>query len=150
MKHHRLKHAANTLCHMFGGWRLANSQKEVERLGSGVLAIEVITAACKFNGSSVEPLTIAQEMQAWFLRDLELHHIPVKQILTAVLEANMEVAIGNNPRRDFFFTKDGKSIKSGPFVRLHARCRCEIATDETSYVSEHEFSDAWPLGWPER
>lgn len=150
MKHHRLKHAASTLCRMFGGWRLANSYNEIARLGSGLLAIEVLTAACRFNEKVIEPLSVAQEMQAWFLRDLEQYRIPLGSIGTAFLHADMQVGRGDDPRTSFFFTKDGASANRSEFVRLKARCHCEIRTDEASYVSEHEFSDAWPLGWPER
>lgn len=43
MRRKRLQHAADTLCHMFCGWRLVNSYQELERLGSGTLLIDALT-----------------------------------------------------------------------------------------------------------
>ena len=44
MRRKRLKHAADTLCHMFCGWWLANSYTNLETLGSGTLAIDALSA----------------------------------------------------------------------------------------------------------
>ena len=43
MRRKRLKHCADTLCHMFCGWRLVNSYADIESLGSGALKICRIT-----------------------------------------------------------------------------------------------------------
>ncbi len=150
MRHNRLKHAADTLCRMFAGWRLSNSYKELERLGSGSLFINVLTADCQMDGKVVDPLTIAQELQAWLLHDLEQHHIEPTKIRSATLEAKLllERTRGKRKSATIYIGEDQKPIKKGEFVSLTAKCRSSIATNDAEYTSRLAFEETWPLGWP--
>jgi hypothetical protein len=58
----RLQHAADTLCRMFCGWRLANSYRSLASLGAGTLRIDALGGSCEFKGERVETLSIAGEL----------------------------------------------------------------------------------------
>ncbi len=58
MRRKRLKHAADTLCNMFCGWRLANSYSDLETLGLGTLEIDALSGDARFNGSAIGPLNM--------------------------------------------------------------------------------------------
>ena len=73
----RLQHSADTFCQMFCGWRLANSYKDLERLGSGTLSIDVLVGSCRFDGTPIEPLSIAGELHSWLCEDLAAQGIPI-------------------------------------------------------------------------
>ena len=71
----RLQHAADTFCHMFQGWRLTNSYKQIVGAGSGTLVLNALTGACLFNGEAIAPMNIAQEIEYWF-KDCLLYTSP--------------------------------------------------------------------------
>jgi hypothetical protein len=86
----RLKHDAFIMCHMFCGWRLANCYGRLAALGSGRLEIDVLTAACRFNGVPVEPLSVAWELHHWLREDLTAQGLPVESVRSARLEVRLE------------------------------------------------------------
>jgi hypothetical protein len=61
----RLQHVADTMCQMFCGWRLIESNPNLVNLGSGALEIDAITGQCLFQGKSIDQLKIAEEIRAW-------------------------------------------------------------------------------------
>ncbi len=151
MRHNRLKHAADTLCHMFAGWRLSNSYGELERLGSGSLLINTLTAECQMNGKPVGPLAIAQELQTWLLNDLKQHRIELSKIRAATLEAELRIertVRRKKPARTVYIGKDQNPITKGEFVSLSANCQSRIASDDSEYTSHLQFEETWPVGWP--
>jgi hypothetical protein len=151
MKHRRLQHAADTLCHMFCGWRLANCYRDLERLGSGVLTIDVINAECSFNGHSIDPLSIALELQAWLHADLANNHLDVKAIDVAALKATLRLTpIHGNSRQtpSRHLDPKGKPITKGLFNRLEIECHSHVSTDEKTYLGSYGDVEEWPTNWP--
>ena len=148
----RLQHAADTFCHMFQGWRLTNSYKQIVGAGSGTLVLNALTGACRFNGEAIAPMNIAQEIECWFKEDLENNNIELSTINHASLTANIilnEVPASKQKSGNFYIGKDGKPIEKGILYRLHCECNSEISVEERNYVSESSFVEKWPVGWPD-
>ena len=151
MRRRRLQHAADILCRMFCGWRLANSYRDLALLGSGTLHIDALTGSCSFNGSPVEPPTIAGELHIWLDRDLQSHRIPRESLVRAEMTARLVVkSLASKPKRlpVHFLDTDGKPIRSGQFYRCEISCESEVATDEALYRSSCEAVESWPASWP--
>ena len=152
MRRKRLQHSADTFCQMFCGWRLANSYKDLGRLGSGTLSINVLVGSCRFDGMPVEPLNIAGELHFWLREDLAAQGIPVSALLRAGLTARLSIAaIGPSPRATpvQFLGADGKPVHSGGFYRCEIECESEVVTDEAAYRSHLRDVEEWPVGWPD-
>ena len=152
MRRKRLNHSAETLCAMFCGWRLMNSYKELQELGSGMLEIDVLNLRCHFNGEPVKPLSIAHELHTWLSQDLEQHGISRSQVEGATLSVEVDLARLPNyqgPRGSFYIGKNGKPIEKGEFFRLGAKCKSLLSTDEAKYESARSHQEQWPVGWPE-
>jgi hypothetical protein len=130
---------------MFGGWRLANSFEDMQQLGSGVLVIDVLSQECRLNGRPIRTLSIAFELQAWLLRDLRQHHIPLSSVRAAVVKADVcfPNASTGEAAESYLEQRDDGPTKNPGWI-LAARCRSEITTDETSYRSEYDTA-GWPL-----
>jgi hypothetical protein len=151
MRRKRLQHVADTLCHMFCGWRLVNSYNDLERLGSGTLHINALNEVCTFDGRLVPTLSIAGELGAWVRADLTAHHIDISEITDASLDA--ELVLGTVPRKrrgkaHAHFTKDGQIVAPDTFIALDIECNGRVATDEKVYLSRYRSREAWPAGWP--
>ena len=86
MRRKRLQHVADTLCHMFCGWRLLFSFAKLERIGSGTLEIDVLERTCRFEGEEIERLTIADELHAWMTGDLAAHDMATSDLREAQSE----------------------------------------------------------------
>jgi hypothetical protein len=114
---------------MFVGWRLhiADDLPRLEQLASGVLAIDILTAACQYNGTDLPPLTIALEIHAWFTDQLHKHAIPVSAIERAELVVEFQVRSEQRKRR---------RIRHMQFL-----CHSQIATAEKVYESELQSTD---------
>lgn len=152
MRRKRLNHAADSLCAIFCGWRLMNSYPEIQALGSGTLKIDALTLACQFDGVSIEPLSIAHELQAWLAADLLKHNIPITALEEAVLCVSMDLQCSpapTRPRGSFYIGKNGMPIEKGDLFRLTAQCKSSIKTDETFYEAQRDLHEQWPVGWPE-
>lgn len=151
MRRKRLKHAADTLCHMFCGWRLANSFSDLERLGSGTLDIDALTGDAKFNGAAIGPLNIAGELQVWLQRDCENHNIPLSHIRHARLTAELELTETpwkNRAKNTHWFDENGGNIAWRQIKRCVINCRSSIKTDEHEYDSVYDDVEQWPEGFP--
>jgi hypothetical protein len=83
MRRKRLQHSADTLYQMFCGWRLANFYKDLGRLGSGMLSIDVLVDSCRFDDMPIEPLNIARELHSWLRGDLAAQGIHIGTLLRA-------------------------------------------------------------------
>jgi hypothetical protein len=151
MKHRRLQHAADTLCHMFCGWRLINCYAALEGLGSGELQINALSRECTFNGNPIEPLSIAFELNGWLEDDVKANHIDISGLKAATLKATLSLSkISPNMRKttDQHFDKDKHAISKGTFNRLEIDCSSSIETDEMAYTSNYQDLEEWPLNWP--
>ncbi len=134
------------------GWRLANSYKDLERLGSGTLSIDVLVGSCRIDGVPIEPPHIAGELHSWLCEDLAAQGIPIGALLRAGLTARLSVtAIGSRPRATpvQFLGADGKPVRSGGFYRCEIECESEVATDEATYRSRRRDVGEWPAAWPD-
>ena len=152
MRRKRLQHAADTLCHMFCGWRLVNSYGDLERLGTGRLAVDVLSGRCSFDGNPIEQLSIAHELWAWLREDLSAHDIPADAVLRAELHAELElsrIGLPQRATREQHMDSRGKPIRTGEFHRLRIECKSEVATDEVVYTASLSDVEEWPVGWPD-
>ena len=117
MKLTRLTHAAQNICQIFCGWRLNLSLQRIAELGSGVLDINVLSGQCKFDGTPIETLPIAKEIQAWFLDDLQQSDIPVISIHSASFRAELQLSrIPWNPGRERFFKGNSVVVTGNELV----------------------------------
>ncbi len=151
MRRKRLQHCADTLCHMFCGWRLVNSYQAIESLGSGMLAIDVLTTEAKFGETVTDPLPIAGELQHWLMTELKAHSIPIDRILSAMMFAKLDLtktSWKNRMSRDHCFDHKGAEIVSREINRCVIACSSRIVTDETEYVSKFHNIEEWPEGFP--
>lgn len=137
---------------MFCGWRLANSYRDLERLGTGTLCIDAKAGSCRFEGVSIEPPNIAGELHAWLCADLAAHGIPISGLLRASLAAQLSITlVAARPRVTSvqFLRVDGKPIRTGKFYRCEIACESEVATEDAVYRSRHTDLEEWPAGWPD-
>jgi hypothetical protein len=151
MRRKRLNHAADTLCQMFCGWRLANAYEALEHLGSGMLDIDVRTGESRFNGEAIAELSIAGELNAWFTEDCGKHAIDTDDIASARLTAQMTAARTDAKQKSTavqHLDAAGKPIRTGDFNRVDIHCEAMIATDEATYTSSKQSREEWPVGWP--
>lgn len=151
MRRKRLRHVAQNLCQMFCGWRLTNSYRDLERLGSGTLTVDALTGECLVNGAATEELSIAGELQSWLLDDLGRCRVPVEDLREVMVKADLDLtAISAKKRvtRDYHF-EDGKALTKGTFNRLVIVCRSSVVTSETRYEAEERDVEEWPVGWPQ-
>jgi len=138
---------------MFCGWRLINSYRDLERLGTGQLRVDALSGNCSFNGSPIDKLSIAHELSAWMREDLLSHGIPAESIRFAELHAELSFSRIDAPDRrtnDQHMDSGGKPVRKGPFNRVQINCRGEVATDEATYTATFSDLEEWPVGWPAR
>jgi hypothetical protein len=143
MRRKRVQHQADIFCQMFCGWRLCNSHERLTALGSGPLHIDVFAGTATHNGTALQDLNIAGELSAWFQRDLLDNNIPVEQIRSATLDAELTITGLSGPRR----SPEIWNTKISRYLSCDVRCRSHIKTDETSYQSEMVDHEEWPDGW---
>jgi hypothetical protein len=151
MKQRRLQHAADILCHMFCGWRLINCYAEMERLGSGELQVDALTADCVFNGIPIESLSIAHELQHWLLTDLAANNIQSESIRIAKMTAHLSISQISSRTRTTntqHFDNKERPVTKGTFNRLEIKCHSLISTDKKSFTSSFEDLEEWPIHWP--
>ncbi len=151
MRRKRLKHSADTLCHMFCGWRLMNSYADIELLGSGTLEIDALTGSATFNGQPIDPLAIAGELQAWLAEDCESNNIPIDEIRTANLTATLDLTKTDWKQRQtcqHWFDHKGAEIVWRQINRCVIECSSIITTDECEYRSLYNDIEEWPEGFP--
>lgn len=147
MRRKRLKHVAFTLCEMFCGWRLINSYNAIAELGSGVLSINVPTAKCDFNGKEIKSIHIAGELQFWFQKELADNNIPAEAVISAEVVAELEVKFIESKKRtkaSYFFSSDGKHIKSVKIYQCKIDCYSKIITNEAEYRGRSTGVEEWP------
>jgi hypothetical protein len=91
MGHKVLQDHVNVFCQMFMGWRMQQDLDTFARLPAGHLRINVLEATCEHSVTGRVDTYIAGEIKAWFLHRLELHRIPLHDIVEAQLAVHMKV-----------------------------------------------------------
>ena len=136
------------MCQMFCGWRLIGSKPNLVDLGSGTLAINAINGQCFFQGQSIDPLTIAEEIRTWVQHDLAANKIPVEALTGAQLSVKLSFSIvtWSNPAEIFY--SEGKAVRTEKMNRCLMECDSNVATDEAVYRCKLTEVQEWPLGWP--
>lgn len=147
MRRKRLNHAAFTLCHMFCGWKLMNCYRQIAELGSGTLAIDVLSERCRFNGEDIPSLSIAAELQFWFARDLADNNIQADKITSATLTADLKLGVVNKDSRVIsqYYFSHGKLVDSPDFFQCKIDCRSKIVTAEAEYTRAYSDIAEWPV-----
>jgi|SRR5690606_4972042 hypothetical protein len=147
----RLQHVADTLCHMFCGWRLSDSYHDLEELGPGTLVIDALTGECRFNDRPVRALPIARELKAWLDQEFEEHGILRDQVSEAVVTADLvfgSVASHERTTDRIYFGRDGLPIEPDRYVCCDITCRGRVVGYGRTYTSEYRDREEWPPGWP--
>jgi hypothetical protein len=147
----RLQHAADMLCRMFCGWRVANSYRSLAAHGTGTLRLDALTGSCVFDGVEIEPPPIAEELQQWLGRELASHRIPREGLRHATLTAELKfsaAATGKRITNECYLRRDGKLVRSSDFQRCEIVCEAEITTNEAMYQSCLSDLTEWPEDWP--
>ncbi|NOY41517.1 MAG: hypothetical protein GXP26_06740 [Planctomycetes bacterium] len=151
MRRKRLKHCADTLCHMFCGWRLVNSYTDIESLGSGTLEIDALSGSSKFADQPTKQLAIAGELRAWLIEDCDTNQIPIDQIHAAKLTATLDFSKTDwkqRKSRDHWFDHKGAEIVWRQINRCVIQCNSIVKTDECEYRSQYQDVEEWPEGFP--
>jgi hypothetical protein len=128
---------------MFCGWRLCNSHEALTALGSGVIHIDVLGETATHNGIALHDLNIQGELSAWFQADCLDNNIPVGQIRSGTLIAELTITDLSGPRR----SPEIWNTEIKRYLSCEIRCRSCIETDETRYESEMVDHEEWPNGW---
>jgi hypothetical protein len=98
---------------MFCGWRLVSSKPSLLALGSGTLEIDAITGQCRFDGKTIDQLTIAEEIRVWLRRDLAANKIPISAITRAHLTVELSFsAVPWNESATEIFISAGKAVRT--------------------------------------
>jgi hypothetical protein len=58
-----LENPADTMCHLFCGWRQWSSKNRLMELGSSTLESDILTAECLFDDERIAKLPSATELQ---------------------------------------------------------------------------------------
>jgi hypothetical protein len=147
----RLQHAADILCRMFCGWRLAKSYRSLASHGTGTLRIDALAGSCAFDGVGIESLPIAEELQLWLRGEIAGHRIPREGLCHAILTVQITFRAmppGKRMANERYLGRDGKVVYSSEFHSCTILCEAEIATNETVYRSCHADVTEWPEDWP--
>ena len=112
--------------------------------------IDVTSAACRFNGASIPPLSIAGELQAWYREELATHNIPAEGIRSATVLARIDQQIIDRKARrtNAYFSGPGKSDRSRRYYQWQIACESTITTDETEYCGKYDDIEECPEHWP--
>jgi len=129
MRRKILQDHANVFCQMLVGWRMLEDLGRLRGLGSGNLALNVLTSAVTFEGSPIEPLFIAKEISTWFAARLEKYEIPREEIHVAIVEAEITLEEVKRGRRSATI--------------LDWNCRSLIRTIEKEYIGHLAERHTW-------
>ena len=121
MRRNRFKHQANTLGPMFCGYKLhaGDTLAVLEAHGQGPLRIDVLTADCWIDGSSIPPLPVARAICSWLRQDTATHSIDLDAVDAATLEVDFEVGTDEH------------------YYTTAFQCRTQIKSGEDIYTSEY-------------
>lgn len=143
-----LQQIANIVCYIFCGLKLMGSCRRLADLGSGTLAIDVISAGCRFNGRPIDALPIAVELRENLEHLLKRHNIDPKSLVRARLTALIDVGSVDSSHRvtSEFHMRSGQIIQEGKFHQLKISCQSEIATGDALFRSKEDTVAEIPYG----
>ncbi len=140
MRRKVIQNYADTICQMFCGWQLMNDFKQLDRLGSGLLTIDLRTGACVHDGKPTDQLSIARILQAWFFDRCARDAVPTDALTKVLLEAELTISLSDTQRDTSMRFSDPRP----PFVGCDIRCRSSVDTDEGTYRGEFTDFEEWP------
>jgi hypothetical protein len=135
---------------MFCGWRLLWSYPALERLGSGILEINVLERTCRYNEQAIPKLTIADELHAWILRDIAALGESAENLRGVVLRAKLslrDIDAAERKTRDVHMGPDQRPLKQREYIACAIECESEIVTSAKVYRSHYLDLEEWPRGW---
>lgn len=100
----------------------------LEVMGSGTLAIDVLTGGCAHNGVPVEQVPITRVLQKWISDSFGKHKIKTDKIRRVELVAELNVSPPKYGSR---------------FTICEIGCRAIIETDEVQYEGRFEDREEW-------
>lgn len=150
MKQKRLQHVADTVCHMFCGWRLNFSVRRLVDLGSGRLHVDLITGRTSHDGAEVDDLPIVRDLLSWMRQDLEGNGMSVSHLETAELTVDLDLASVPWKQTSEQFFSAGREIRTESMHRCKMQCASVVPTQNRSYESQYMGTEYWPEGWPDQ
>jgi hypothetical protein len=152
MRRKRLQHVADTLCHMFCGWRLLFTMPRLEELGSGVVEIDVLAETATFNDVPTGGMSIVAELAEWMRGDLAANSIPIEALHDVTLRAQLSLQPIHEKDRTTSgqYFRRGELLRQDQYVACDIRCESVVATDEAKYVGRYFDREEWPRGWKAR
>jgi hypothetical protein len=149
MSKKRLQSIANTMCHLFCGWRLNTSNPKLVELGSGRLELDALTGQCVFQSKPTSSLTIAQEVRAWLQPELATNKIPMATVSRAQLAVDLsfDIVPWSEPEKEIFYS-NGEVVRTAKMNRCTMECVSVVKTKEATYQSKLTEVQQWPLNWP--
>lgn len=128
-----------------------NSYADIESLGSGIVRIDALTGDATFNGNPINSLAIAGELHAWLTEECESNGIPIDQLQSATLSAELDLSKTEwqqRQSRDHWFDHKGAEMVWRQVNRCVINCSSRIVTEETEYRSVFRDLEEWPEGFP--
>jgi hypothetical protein len=130
MKRKIIQDYANTLCQMLVGWRMGDDISKFNSLESGKFTIDILNKKCLNNGNTVKGLHIVEELNAWFLDQLQNNSIPLSNIEQSVINADIEIEKTEEKK---------KALKTS----LKWDIKCTIQTEEKVYEGRLKEIHTW-------
>lgn len=150
MTRNELKNTAETLCHMFCGWRQIFSKSRLVELGSGTLEVDVLAGECFFDGKHIPILPIAKELRGCLHRAQAAN-----SFRQSVLRARLRVGLSfstipwnERTRPKEIFYVHGQPIRTAQMHRCKFVCDSEIVEGPRTHRSNYTAIEEWPTGWP--
>jgi hypothetical protein len=145
-----LKYAADTLCHLFCGWRQMSSKNRLVELGSGTLEIDILASECFFDGKHIPRLSIATELLLFLENSLG-----ATLFRALVLRARLRVKLSfsrttwyERRNKEKMFYVRGQPIRATEMHRCKFECDSEIVKGSRTYRANYKEIEEWPIGWP--
>ena len=151
MRRKRFKHTAFIICHMFCGWRLVNSTKEFNKLGSGIFKYDLLSKKASFNGEIIDNPNICYELDGFLLDEMNRLSLDYSVFKSVILNVDIEQIIIESYKRktnDIHFDKDKKVLIKGIFYQYKLKCLCTITTEDGEYIGKYNDVEEWPDNWP--
>lgn len=136
---------------MFCGWRLVNSAKELNELGSGKFKYDLIFKRTFFNGNIIENLNICYELDSFLANELKRLLLNTSDFESIILNVDIDQIVIESKRRstnDIHIDKDQKPIRKGNFFQYRLKCACILISGNDEYIGEYEDIEEWPDSWP--
>ena len=135
-----LQQLSDDLCRGLSGWKLQPDKHALERLGSGLLEIDLLNKTCRFEHDYVPRLAIIDALDLELRRFLEGDGVGPEGIRSAVMEIRLTIEEREDQKDKsvmWFGENDG-------FVGCEMEIQCTVSMDDKSSESEHTVYVEWP------